>query len=94
MHMFRINWRLTLRYRELVERTMAFANNLVAAGRPKGLTSRTAGAYLAGDLPSAVIHQALREVAPHRDVQMTMQAPRISIGEEVRGENGDVMIKP
>ncbi|PTQ54198.1 MAG: Mobile element protein [Hydrogenibacillus schlegelii] len=57
------------RYRELVERTTAFANNLVAAGRPKGLTSRTAREYLAGDLPSAVINQALRDVAAHRDVQ-------------------------
>ncbi|MEX1336915.1 hypothetical protein AB1399_00150, partial [Hydrogenibacillus schlegelii] len=57
------------RYRELVERTTAFANNLVAAGRPKGLTSRTARAYFAGDLPSAVINQALRDVAAHRDVQ-------------------------
>ncbi|QZA32700.1 RNA-guided endonuclease TnpB family protein [Hydrogenibacillus sp. N12] len=57
------------RYRELVERTTALANNLVAAGRPKGLTSRTARAYLAGDLPSAVINQVLRDVAAHRDVQ-------------------------
>lgn len=58
------------RYRELVERTTAFANNLIAAGRPKGLTSRTAREYLAGDLPSAVINQVLRDVAAHRDVQM------------------------
>ncbi|MEX1386885.1 transposase [Hydrogenibacillus schlegelii] len=57
------------RYRELVEHTTAFANNLVAAGRPKGLTSRTARAYLAGNLPSAVINQALRDVAAHRDVK-------------------------
>ncbi|MBT9252834.1 MAG: hypothetical protein KM296_03965 [Brockia lithotrophica] len=62
-----------------MERTTAFANNLVAAGGPKGLTSRTAREYLAGDLPSAVINQALRDVAPHRDVQMTIQAPRIEI---------------
>ncbi|MEX1386754.1 IS200/IS605 family accessory protein TnpB-related protein [Hydrogenibacillus schlegelii] len=32
-------------------------------------TSRTAREYLAGDLPSAVINQALRDVAAHRDVQ-------------------------
>lgn len=57
------------RYRELVERTTAFANHLVAAGRPKGLTSRTAREYLAGDLPSVVINQALRDVAAHRDVR-------------------------
>ncbi|RKQ84244.1 RNA-guided endonuclease TnpB family protein [Brockia lithotrophica] len=57
------------RYQELVERTTAFANNLVAAGRPKGLTSRTARVYLTGDLPSVVINQALRDVATHRDVR-------------------------
>ncbi|MBE3596228.1 MAG: transposase, partial [Hydrogenibacillus sp.] len=34
------------RYRELVARTTTFANNLIAAGRPKGLTSRTAREYL------------------------------------------------
>ncbi|MBE3562138.1 MAG: transposase [Hydrogenibacillus schlegelii] len=57
------------RYRELVARITAFANNLVAAGRPKGLTSRTAREYLAGDLPSAVINQALRDVLAHKEVK-------------------------
>ncbi|MDP2659870.1 MAG: transposase [Dehalococcoidia bacterium] len=56
-------------YRELRERTTALANALVSAGRPKGLTSKTARLYLAGDLPSAVINQTLRDVAAHPKVE-------------------------
>lgn len=56
-------------YRELTERTTALANNLVAAGRPRGLTSRTATQYLPAPIPSAVINQVLREVAAHPRVK-------------------------
>ncbi len=56
-------------YRQLAERTTALANALVAADRPKGLTSKTARPYLGGHLPSAVINQALRDVAAHPKVE-------------------------
>ncbi len=53
-------------YRELAVRVTGLANNLVAAGRPKKLTSKTAKPYCPDQIPSAVINQALREVC-HRD---------------------------
>jgi len=56
-------------YRELTERTTTLANNLVAAGRPKGLTSRTAAQYLPAPIPAAVVNQVLREVAAHQKVE-------------------------
>ena len=56
-------------YRELTERTTALANNLVAAGRPKGLTSRTAAQYLPAPIPAAVVNQVLRDVVAHQKVE-------------------------
>lgn len=56
-------------YRELTERTTALANNLVAAGRPKGLTSRTAAQYLPAPIPAAVVNQVLRDVVAHPKVE-------------------------
>jgi hypothetical protein len=41
-------------YRELAGRVTGFANNLVAAGRPKKLTSKTAKPYCPDRIPSAV----------------------------------------
>ena len=55
-------------YQELTSRTTALANNLVAAGRPKGLSSKTAAPYLPDALPSAVINQVLRDVQAARKV--------------------------
>lgn len=62
-------------YRELTERTTALANNLVVAGRPKGLTSRTAAQYLPAPIPSAVVNQVLREVAAHPRVERFRTLP-------------------
>ncbi|HAI87867.1 MAG TPA: transposase, partial [Firmicutes bacterium] len=42
-------------YRELAVRVTGLANNLVAAGRPKKLTSKTAKPYCPDRIPSAVI---------------------------------------
>lgn len=56
-------------YEELVQRTTALANNLVAAGRPSGLTSRTAAPYLPAPLPAAIVNQVLRDVAAHKEVK-------------------------
>ena len=56
-------------YRELAGRVTGFANNLVAAGRPKKLTSKTAKPYCPDRIPSAVINQALRDVAAHPKVE-------------------------
>ena len=56
-------------YRELAVRVTGFANNLVAAGRPKKLTSKTAKPYCPDRIPSAVINQALRDVAAHPKVE-------------------------
>lgn len=56
-------------YREMTERTTALANNLVAAGRPKGLTSKTAAPYLVAPIPSAVVNQALRDVTGAKRVE-------------------------
>lgn len=62
-------------YRELTERTTALANNLVAAGRPKGLTSRTVGQYMLAPLPAAVANQVLRDVAAHKRVEQFRVLP-------------------
>ena len=56
-------------YRELAGRVTGFANNLVAAGRPKKLTSKTAKPYCPDRIPSAVINQALRDAAAHPKVE-------------------------
>jgi putative transposase len=56
-------------YRELTERTTVLANNLVAADRPKGLTSKTAAPYLPKKIPAAVINQVLRDVRAHKKVE-------------------------
>ena len=56
-------------YREMTERTTALANNLVAAGRPKRLTSKTAAPYLVAPIPSAVVNQALRDVTVAKRVE-------------------------
>jgi len=56
-------------YRELTRRTTELANNLVAAGRPRGLTSRTAAPYLPAPIPSAVVSQALRDVKAAKKVE-------------------------
>jgi transposase len=56
-------------YRELAVRVTGLANNLVAAGRPKKLTSKTAKPYCLDRIPSAVINQALRDVAAHPKVE-------------------------
>ncbi|HEY8415485.1 MAG TPA: transposase [Thermaerobacter sp.] len=53
-------------YEEMARRTTALANNLLVAGRPKGLTSATARPYLEAPLPSAVVNQVLRDVAAAR----------------------------
>jgi len=45
------------------------ANNLVAARRPTKLTSKTAKPYCPDRTPSAVINQALRDVAAHPKVE-------------------------
>jgi REP element-mobilizing transposase RayT len=42
---------------------------LIAAGRPKKLTSKTAKPYCPDRIPSAVINQALRDVAAHPKVE-------------------------
>jgi putative transposase len=55
-------------YNELTHRTTQFANNLIMAGRPKGLTSKTAAPYLPAKIPSAVVNQALRDVRAHQKV--------------------------
>lgn len=62
-------------YRELTERTTTLANNLVAAGRPKGLTSRTAAQYLPAPIPAAVVNQVLREVAADQKVERFRALP-------------------
>lgn len=56
-------------YAELTRRTTELANNLVAAGRPQGLTSKTAAPYLPERIPSAVVNQALRHVRAHKRVE-------------------------
>ncbi len=56
-------------YRELTRRTTALANNLVAAGRPRTLTSKTAAPYLPARIPSAVLNQALRDTAAAKNVE-------------------------
>ena len=56
-------------YRELAVRVTGLANNLVAAGRPKKLTSKTAKPYCPDRIPSAVINQALRDAAAHPKVE-------------------------
>ena len=56
-------------YRELAVRVTGLANNLVAAGRPKRPTSKTAKPYCPDGIPSAVINQALRDVAAHPKVE-------------------------
>ncbi len=56
-------------YLELAGRVTGLANNLVAAGRPKKLTSKTAKPYCPDRIPSAVINQALRDVAAHPKVK-------------------------
>lgn len=56
-------------YRALARRTTGLANNLVEAGRPKGLTSKTAAPYLVAPLPSAVINQVLRDVQAAKKVE-------------------------
>ena len=56
-------------YRELTARTTALANNLVAADRPRGLTSKTVLPYLLAPLPSAVLNQAIRDVGAAKKVE-------------------------
>ena len=56
-------------YRELAVRVTGLANNLVAAGRPTKLTSKTAKPHCPDRIPSAVINQALRDVAAHPKVE-------------------------
>jgi putative transposase len=56
-------------YRELTGRTTSLANNLVAAGRPRGLTSKTAAPFLSAPLPSAVVNQVLRDVGAAKQVE-------------------------
>jgi hypothetical protein len=53
-------------YRELITRTTGLANNLVTAGRPTGLSSKTAAPYLPAPIPSAVLNQALRDMGGAR----------------------------
>lgn len=65
-------------YRELTEHTTALANNLVAAGRPKGLTSRTVGQYMPAPLPSAVANQVIRDVTAHKRVKRFRVLPPAS----------------
>lgn len=55
-------------YEELTTRTTALANNLIAAGRPKGLTSKTVTPYLSAPVPSAVLNQAIRDVGAAKQV--------------------------
>jgi len=55
-------------YRELTRRLTVLANNLVAAGRPKGLTSKTVLAYVPAPIPSAVLNQAIRDVQAAKKV--------------------------
>jgi len=55
-------------YAELVHRTTHFANNLVAAGRPRGLTSRTAAPYLPARILLVLVCQALRDVLAYARV--------------------------
>lgn len=56
-------------YQELTERTTVLANNLVATGKPLGLTSRTAAPYLPAPIPSAIVNQVLRDVKAHKQVK-------------------------
>ncbi|HEY3316116.1 MAG TPA: transposase [Bacillota bacterium] len=56
-------------YSELTARTTALANNLVTAGRPKGLSSMTAASYLSSPIPAAVLNQALRDVQAAKKVK-------------------------
>lgn len=62
-------------YEEMTQRTTALANNLLAAGRPKGLSSSTAKRYLAGELPSVLINQVLRDTAAARKVKHFKRLP-------------------
>jgi len=55
-------------YRDLTRRVTSLANNLVQAGRPRGLTSRTARPYCEELVPSAVFNQAIRDVSAHPHV--------------------------
>ncbi len=62
-------------YRELTSRVTALANNLVAAGRPRKLTSKTAMGYAPAKIPSAVLNQAIRDVGAARKVDHFRQLP-------------------
>lgn len=56
-------------YQELTNRTTFLANRLVAAGRPRGLTSKTVASYLPSAIPSAVANQVLRDVQAAKKVE-------------------------
>ncbi len=62
-------------YKELTTRTTALANNLIAAGRPKGLTSKTILPYLSAPVPSAVLNQAIRDVGAAKKVDKFRALP-------------------
>ena len=62
-------------YRELTRRTTALANNLAAAGLPKGLSSRTAAPYLSEYLPAAVTNQVLRDVGAAKKAERFRTLP-------------------
>ena len=55
-------------YGELTTRTTTLANNLIVAGRPKGLTSKTVAPYLSASVPSAVLNQTIRDVGAAKKV--------------------------